>query len=433
MIKPVHILRFWLCATTAIACAHTYAETEIIDRVIVALDTGVVLQSEFDARKEAVLERLQEQPQMPPMELLNQQILDQLILEQIQIEEAARYGMEISDAQLNQALQGVIASNNASSMEEFAAALNSQGLSLHEVRAQIRRDLLINQVQQAVVNNRIRVTDQEIDNFLESSDGRLATSPDYLLGHILINASASAGDKAVAAAEAKAKDLYQQLQQGADFEALAITHSNDSSALQGGDLGWRKLTQLPELFADVVSNLAVGEVSEPVRSGAGFHLLKNREQRGGGAQLVNQTRARHILIKTSEIMDDETAQERLLALKKEIEDGADFAVLARENSEDIGSMLQGGDLGWAMPGMFVPEFEQTMAKGEIDEISEPFKSQFGWHILQVTDRREEDVSDMVIRNRAAEMLRARRFDEELQVWQTELREDAFIDIKEFPR
>lgn len=421
-----------ITALTFSIAASASAENQVLDRVIAVVDQGVVLQSEFTERKQSVLERLKGQyDQLPPMEALNEQVLDQLILEQLQLEEAARYGMEIADQQLNQTLQQVMSSNGFSSLDELAVDLASQGMSLAQLREKIRRDLLISQVQKGVVNNRIRVTEQEIDNFLASSDGKFATSPDYHLGHILISVPSSASPDELAKKEAEADKIYQQLQDGADFGQMAIAKSNDQTALEGGDLGWRKLAQLPKLFSDVVSELEVGEVSQPIRSGAGFHLLKNFEQRGGGEQLVQQTKARHILIKTSEVMDDVTAQEKLSELKTQLENGADFAELARDNSEDIGSMLDGGNLGWASPGMFVPAFETAMAETEIDEITEPFKSQFGWHILQVTDRRQEDMSDVVMRNKAAQMLRQRRFDEELQVWQLELRENAYLDIKDF--
>lgn len=405
------------------------AETQMLDRVVAVVNEGVVLESEFNERKNTILQRLQGQyNQLPPMDVLDKQILDALILEQLQLEEAARYGMEVSDQQLNGTLQQVVANNGMSTLDELSASLANDGLTLAHLREKIRRDMLLNQVQQGVVNSRIRVTEQEIDNFLASSDGKFATSPDYHLGHILISASSSASSEDIERSKEAAESLYQQLQDGADFGQLAIANSDDQTALDGGDLGWRKLAQLPELFSDVVANLSVGEVSKPIRSGAGFHILKIFEQRGGGEQLVEQTKARHILIKTSEIMDDATAQEKLVKLRQSIIDGADFAEVARENSEDIGSMLEGGDLGWANPGMFVPAFETAMAKTEIDEITEPFKSQYGWHILQVVDRRQQDMSDLVIRNKAAQMMRDRRFEEELQVWQIELREDAYIDI-----
>jgi peptidyl-prolyl cis-trans isomerase SurA len=421
-----------ITALTFSLAAGAGAETQVLDRVIAVVDQGVVLQSDYLERKRSVLERLKGQyDQLPPMEVLNEQVLDQLILEQLQLEEADRYGMEISDQQLNQTLQQVMSSNGFDSLDALAADLATQGMSLARLREKIRRDLLISQVQKGVVNSRIRVTEQEIDNFLASSDGKFATSPDYHLGHILISVPSSASPEELAQKEAEANKIYQQLQDGADFSQMAIAKSNDQTALEGGDLGWRKLAQLPELFSDVVSELEVGQVSQPIRSGAGFHLLKNFEQRGGGEQLVQQTKARHILIKTSEVMDDATAQEKLSELKTQLDNGADFAELARDNSEDIGSMLDGGNLGWATPGMFVPAFETAMAKTEIGEITEPFKSQFGWHILQVTDRRQEDMSGVVMRNKAAQMLRKRRFDEELQVWQLELRENAYLDIKDF--
>jgi peptidyl-prolyl cis-trans isomerase SurA len=284
-------------------------------------------------------------------------------------------------------------------------------------------------LQQGVVNGRIKITEQDVNNFLASSDGKYATSPDYHIGHILISVSSSADAETIAAAEKKAAEVYKKLQAGEDFAQLAISYSNDQAALDGGDIGWRKLAQLPELFGNQIADLDVGKVTKPFRSGAGFHILKNLEQRGGGEQLVEQTHARHILIKTSEIMDDTQAREKLLSLKARIEKGEDFAKLARENSEDTGSMLSGGDLGWSMPGMFVPAFEEAMANTPIGQISRPFKSQFGWHILQVQERRKEDMSDQMKRNQASNMLRSRRFDEEFQLWLTQIREDAYVEIQ----
>lgn len=432
MKKLLHSVTGLLGSLILLTSCTSLADTVIIEKAIVIVDTGIVLQSDFNERKAAILQRFQGQSdKLPPEEILNTQILDQLILEQLQITEAGRYGITVSDQQINQTIQNIMQSNNQSSLEELSASLAKEGLTLGNLREQMRREHLINQVQSGVVNNRIRITDQEIDNFLASSDGKSATFPDYHLGHILIavSASASAGD--IKEAENKALGLYQQLQDGADFASLAITHSNDSSALQGGELGWKKFSQLPEIFANAVTPLKVGEVSKPIRSGAGFHLLKNIEQRGGGGeQLVDQTLARHILIKTSEIMDDDTAQAKLNKIKVRIEAGEDFATLARENSEDIGSMLDGGNLGWASTGMFVPAFDKAMNETDVDNITDPFQSEFGWHILQVLERRKEDVSDIVMRNKAAQFLRDRRFDEELLLWQMELRENAFIDIKD---
>lgn len=407
----------------------TQAQTVMLDRVVAIVDEDLVLESELNNRTLTVVERLQSQyGQLPPQDVLQRQILEQLIVERVQLQLAKRYDINPGDAEVDQAIQRIIQSNRIT-QAELEADLRREGMSLDTLRKQIRTDLTINQLQQGVVNGRIRVTDQEIDNFLASTDGKFATSPDYHLGHILIAVSGGADPDMVSASEKEAQDIYAKLQGGADFSQMAISHSNDQSALQGGDIGWRKLAQLPELFSRQLVDLPVGSISKPFRSGAGFHIIKNMEQRGGGEQLVEQTKARHILVKTSEIMDDQQARNKLLDLKKRVENGEDFAKLARENSEDTGSMLSGGDLGWSMPGMFVPIFEETMANSSLGQISEPFKSQFGWHILQVQERRNEDMSNQMKRNQAANLIRSRRFDEEFQMWLTQIREEAYVEVK----
>jgi len=412
-----------------LAMAQVPIKTVALDRVVAIVDQDVVLESELNARKASVLERLQGQyQQLPAEDVLNKQILEQLIVERIELAMAERYDIAIDESEIDQAIERILQKNNVS-QASLEADLVRQGLGLSGLRTQLRNDLAINRLQQGVVNGRIKITEQDIDNFLASSDGKYATSPDYHIGHILLAVSSSADADAVAAAEKKADEVYKKLKAGSDFAQMAISFSNDQAALEGGDIGWRKLAQLPELFGNQLLDLGVGQVTKPFRSGAGFHILKNMEQRGGGEQLVEQTHARHILVKTSEIMDDTQAREKLLKLKARIEKGEDFAKLARENSEDTGSMLGGGDLGWSMPGMFVPAFEEAMANTPIGTVSRPFKSQFGWHILQVQERRKEDMSDKMKRNQAANMLRSRRFDEEFQLWLTQIREEAYVEIQ----
>lgn len=400
-----------------------------LDRVVAIVDKDVVLESELNDRKSSVLERLKGQyQQLPPEDVLNKQILEQLIVERIELGLAERYEIKVDEAEIDQAI-GRVLQKNQITLAQLEADLKTQGLTLDGLRKQMRNELTISHLQQGVVNSRIKITEQDINNFLASSDGKYATSPDFHIGHILIAVSSSADADAIAAAEKQANDIYQKLQSGSDFAQMAISYSNDQAALQGGDIGWRKLAQLPELFGNQMASLAVGQVSKPFRSGAGFHILKNIEQRGGGEQLVEQTHARHILVKTSEIMDDAQARQKLLDLKTRIEKGEDFGKLARENSEDTGSMLSGGDLGWATPGMFVPEFETAMGDTAIGGITRPFKSQFGWHILQVIERRKEDMSDKMKRNQASNVLRSRRFDEEFQLWLTQIREEAYVEVK----
>ncbi len=413
------------------ASQFSFAQSNAVslDRVVAIVDKDVVLESELNDRKASILERLQGQyQQLPPEDILNKQILDQLILERIELAMAERYEIKVDEPEIDEAI-GRILQKNQITMAQLEADLQRQGLTLDGLRKQMRNELTISHLQQGIVNSRIKVTDQDINNFLASSDGKYATSPDFHIGHILIAVPSSADADTIAAAEKQANDIYQKLQSGSEFSQMAITYSNDQAALQGGDIGWRKLAQLPELFGNQMANLAVGQVSKPFRSGAGFHILKNIEQRGGGEQLVEQTHARHILIKTSEIMDDAQARQKLLDIKARIEKGEDFAKLARDNSEDTGSMLSGGDLGWATPGMFVPEFEEAMRNTAIGGITRPFKSQFGWHILQVLERRKEDMSDKMKRNQAANVLRSRRFDEEFQLWLTQIREEAYVEIK----
>jgi len=408
---------------------HTLAQTQILDRVVAIVDEDLVLESELKERTASITERLRSQyGQLPPMDVLQKQILEQLIVERVQLQLAARYEIVVSDQEIDQAI-GRILQNNGITLAVLEEDLQRQGMSMADLRKQISQDLTINHLQQGVVNGRISVTEQEIDNFLASTDGKFATSPDFRLGHILISVPSTADQEMISAAEKEATDIYEKLLSGGDFSQLAIAHSNDQSALQGGDIGWRKLAQLPDLFARQLADLKVGEVSKPFRSGAGFHLIKNMEQRGGGEQLVEQTKARHILIKETEIMDAQQARAKLLELKSRVEAGEDFAKLARENSEDTGSMLSGGDLGWAMPGMFVPIFEETLARTEIGQVSEPFKSEFGWHILQVQERRKEDMSEQMKRNQAANLIRSRRYDEEFQAWLTQIREEAYVEIK----
>jgi peptidyl-prolyl cis-trans isomerase SurA len=427
--SSLFVTAFLLGAPLLAAQQAMAAKSVGLDRVVAIVDEDVVLESELNDRAQSVLQRLKGQyTQLPEEDVLRKQVLEQLIVERIEIGLAKRYEIKVEEAEIDQAIDR-IREKNKMNAEELAADLKRQGLSLAGLRTQIRDELTINHLQQGVVNSRIKVTPQEVDNFLASSDGKFATSPDFHIGHILIAVPSSADAETIATAEKKAKDIYQKLQGGSDFAQLAIANSNDQAALQGGDIGFRKLAQLPELFGNQLANLKTGEVTVPFRSGAGFHILKNIEQRGGGQQLIEQTHARHILVKTSEIMDDAQAREKLLALKEKIEKGEDFAKLAKDNSEDTGSMLSGGDLGWSSPGMFVAAFEETMANTPIGKVSRPFKSQFGWHILQVLERRKEDMSEQMKRNQAQNVLRSRRFDEEFQLWLTQIREEAFVEIK----
>ena len=406
------------------------AQIEILDKVVAIVDEDVVLESEVQRRLATIYAQIQQSgTQPPPQEIVVQQVLERLISERLQLNMGYSAGIRITDAELNDAMAR-IASSNQLTMEQYAEQIHATGSTLSNVREEIRNEMILMRVQQGQVMRRIRISNQELDNFLNSEEGRFMTSPDVNVGHILLPVPSGKNNEEVNAILQRAQGLLEEANNGTDFRQLAIANSADQTALQGGDLGWRKMAQLPGVFIEAVEKLEIGQISEPIRSDAGYHLIKLYERKGGGEQLIEQHFARHILIKPNEIRDEATAVSQLTELRERVKAGEDFALLAKEFSEDPGSALNGGELGWSTPGMFVPEFEQTMGSIELNEVSAPFLSQFGWHILQVTERRNQDFSENITRNRAQNLLRQRKYEEELQVWLQEIRDEAFVEIKE---
>lgn len=406
-----------------------YAEVRLMDSIAAVVDDDVVMTSELNERVDAIYARIQQSGTEPPSrEVLRPQVLERLIQERIQLDMAARAGIRISEDELNQAIAR-IAQQQGLSAEQFLSKAQQSGLSIDLLKDQLRDEMMINQVQQAQVNRRIQITDQEIDNFLVSEEGQVWTSPEVLLGHILLPLSPAASPEEIEATTTKANDILSKIREGADFRQMAITYSGDQSALQGGDLGWRRTSQLPEVFIPVVNALQPGEVSSPIRSDAGLHLLKLYDRRGAEKQVITQSFVRHILLKPNQIRDDETTRQELEKIAEEIRNGADFGEMARQYSEDIGSALSGGELGWSFPGKFVPQFEKVLEETPLNAVSEPFRTQFGWHILQVTERRNQDFSNEIKRSQAENILRQRKFEEELQLWLQEIRDKAYVEIK----
>ncbi|WP_439133247.1 peptidylprolyl isomerase [Pseudomaricurvus sp.] len=422
-----------LALGAALTCSNLgFAQTVPLDEVVAVVDDDVVMASELNQRMRMVVSQLRaNNTQLPPLDVLRGQILEQLITESLELQMGRRAGVEISDRQIDDTINRMRQANNLS-QAEFEQKLAQDGISVNDLRDQIRRDMIIEQVQRGSVNRRIQVSEQEVKNFLKSKQGRFWSSPDYNLGHIMIGVSSTADNAALKQAQDQADALYQQLKNGADFRQLAVAQSQGQNALKGGDLGWRKSAQLPDLFADNIVDLPVGDVTEPLRSGAGFHILKLYDKRGPKEQVIEQSKVRHILIKPSAILTDEQARQQLADIRQQILDGADFGEMARQHSEDVGSMLSGGDLGWSLPGKFVPEFERTIDNTAIGDISEPFRSQFGWHILQVEERRQQDMSETVRMNQAQQLLRKQRFEEERINWLREIRDKAYVEIKGQP-
>ena len=416
----------WVCI---VAYSLSYAQVKILDKIIAIVDDDVVLQSELNRRMSSIIKQIkQSKTTAPPEDLLKKQVLDRLISERIQLSIGYNAGVRISDDELNQAIGRVAASNNLS-IDQYIDRLTMEGTSLPIIREEVRHELIIMRVQQASIMRRIRVSDQELNNFLNSEEGQLVSSPDVNIGQILLAVSSNASKASIDRVSNQAMDLYQQIQDGKDFKELALSYSMDQSALQGGDLGWRNMAQLPKIFSQEIDLLTLGTVSEPIRSGAGFHLIKLYDRRGGDAKLIEQNLVRHILLEPNALRNKLETKKFLQQIKNQVLAGEDFEQLAKAHSEDKSSALDGGNLGWSTPGMFVPEFEATMNNIAIGEISEPFESQFGWHILQVTDRRQQDFSEEILRNRAQNLIRQRKYDEELQVWLQEIKDEAFIEIK----
>lgn len=429
-IKLADCLRPLLLGTLLLA-ATAHAQVRPLDRVAAIVDGDVIMQSQLQARLREVQQTIGRRgAALPPEHVLTQQVLERLIIENIQLQIGERSGIRIGDAELNETMAS-IAQRNGLTLDQFRAALARDGLSYEDARDQVRREMIISRVRQRRVAERIQVSDQEVQNFLASELGKLQLSEDLRLASILIPLPDGASSEAIQTAERQARDIYNQLRRGADFAQLAMSRSADENALEGGEMGWRKAAQLPPPLDSMVAALKVGEVSEPLRTPGGFLLIKLLDRRGGeGEQMLRQeTRVRHILIKPSEIRSLEESQRLAERLYQRIQNGEDFATLARQFSEDPGSALNGGDLNWVDPEALVPEFRTVMANSPIGRLSRPFRSPFGWHILEVLDRRAVDSSDQFREQQAMNALRARKYDEELQTWLRQIRDEAYVEIK----
>jgi peptidyl-prolyl cis-trans isomerase SurA len=413
----------------ALLAATAQADVRPLDRVVAIVDNDVVMQSQLDARLQEVQQTIGKRGgALPPEHVLSQQVLERLIIENIQLQIGDRSGIRITDEELNQAM-GTIAQRNGMSLEQFRQALARDGLSYADARDQVRREMIISRVRQRRVAERIQVTDQEVQNFLASDLGKMQLSEEFRLANILIPVSEGASSSEIQAAERQARELYEQLQQGADFAQLAISRSASETALEGGEMGWRKAGQLPPPFDSMVGALNVGEVTEPLRTPGGFIILKLLEKRGGDTQVRDEVHVRHILIKPSEIRSAEETRRLVERLYQRIVAGEDFAELAKSFSEDPGSALNGGDLNWIDPDALVPEFRQVMSETASGELSQPFQTQYGWHVLQVMGRRATDSSAQFREQQAANLLRNRKYDEELQAWLRQIRDEAYVETK----
>ena len=417
------------------AVPHAYAQKPpasrivLLDRIVVIVNDQVITRRDLDERVATVLTQLRQQgTPLPPRSVLEKQVLERMIFNQVQLQYAKETGLRIDDATLEKTLSR-IAEDSKLTPAQMRAALEKDGVGFNKFREDIREEITIARLREREVDNRITIADSEIDNFLSTRQIQEGKTDEYNLSHILVSVPEQASPERLQERRARAEQALAQIKGGADFRQVAASFSDAPEAVQGGALGWRETTRLPVLFADAIKGLKAGEVSGILRSPNGFHIVRVNERRGQGAPLiVSQTHARHILIKTSELISESEAKDRAVKLKERLDKHADFAELARLQSEDS-SASRGGDLGWLSPGDTVPEFEKAMNALRPGQISEPVRSPFGWHLIQVLERRDQDMSQQQLRLRARQALREQKAGEAHQEWVRQLRDKAFVDYR----
>jgi peptidyl-prolyl cis-trans isomerase SurA len=402
----------------------------LLDRVAAVVNDGIVLRSDVERQMTVISQRLQQAgQQLPPRNVLRQQVLERLVLQELQMQRADRLGLKVSDEMVNNALTEVATRNNIK-FSDLPAALEAQGINYRAYRDEIRRDMVLQGLRQRDVIARVYVSPREVEQCIAKRKASPAADNEFNLAHILVSIPGTADEKQIAERTSRAQAVYERASRNEDFGQLAITYSDSGTALEGGALGWRKTGQLPSFVADIIPAFQAGDVTQPIRTPSGLHIFKVLEVRGGQAPaLVAQVHARHILMKPTEVMDDETVRQKLSQIRDRVLRGESFEAVASVTSEDPGSAAEGGDLGWAGPGSFVPEFEKQLDALQDDQISEPFRTQFGWHIVQLLGRRTYDASEDMTRNRCVTQLRESRADEETEIWLRRLRDEAFVEYR----
>lgn len=419
--------RAWLTAAgLALALTAPICPAEPLDGIVAVVNEDVIVRSELEREIATTLPELEAQGvAIPSHAQLEEQVLDSMILDRLQLQEAKRVGIEADEETLTRAMTS-IAMRNGLSLEELAATLEQSGLRFEDFRESTRRQLITSRLLEQEVRQKIRVSEPEIEMFLEREADTLIEREEVKLQHILVAVADPDSDRDVARAQSKARNLVKRLRAGAGFAALARSNSDGRRAAEGGDLGWFKINEVPPLIAEPAQTLQVGEISDPIRSPSGFHIVRVAEIRAKQSEPLTQTHARHILIRTSEILSDDDAKRRLTQLRLRLLGGADFETLARSHSDDTGSALKGGDLGWVNPGDTVPAFEEAMNALQPGEISQPFQSPFGWHLVQVIERRTQDTADEALRLKAINAIRSRKAKDATDLWLRRLRGEAYV-------
>ena len=407
-----------LIQITILMSAFSFAKIEVLDRVAIIVDEGVVMESQIkDLVQTTKLRSIEQGMQLPPTEALLEEIQEQLIIQELQLQRGEEFGIRISDGELNQTFVQ-IAANNGVSLEQFIRDYEASGQNYEKLREEIRRDMIIQRVQRGIVAGSINITAQEIEGFLATEEAIAQLTPELLVRQIQVGSLEAA------------ETILSRLEEGEDFEALVEEKSINQNKSQGGLMPWRKINEMPSVFADAIRNQSLGFISEPIKTGSGFHLLKLEEKRGPLVKFEEQWETRHVLLIPSAIRDVDATKAEAEVLRERILAGEDFALIAEEFSEDPGSGSNGGNLEWLPKGATVSEFENVMLNSEINEVSEVFESQFGFHFLEVTGKRVEDVTDYQIEERAYSVLFSRKYDEELENTLRSMRAEAFVEFKD---
>ena len=430
--RSVNVLLSHLCLlfTLGVGSVNALAsESAELDKIIAIVDDDVIMKSELAQQVERARAGIRRQgTEPPPDSVLERQVMDRLILQKIQFQLAARTGVVVTEEALVKAVAD-IAKKNKLTEEKFREILASEGYDFNVFREDIRLEIILARLRREEVDKRVQVTDREVENYISNRNGRLENDAELKVSHILISIPSGATDSEQRAARVKAEEALARVKGGEDFSQVAIAMSDGQDALDGGDLGWRKANEIPSLFGDVVRGYAINQISDVITSSTGYHVIKLAGRRAGEALMVEQSHARHILVSLSDLVTDEEAINRLKQLRQRIESGDDFASIAKTHSDDRGSALLGGDLGWVSHGQMVPEFEEVMVASDVGELSPPFRSEFGWHILQVLERRKYDGTDEVLRQQARQSVMDRKREEAYEDWQRRLRDEAYVEMR----
>lgn len=423
-----HYTRLLLAGFLACQTFNLLAEVAL-DRIVAVVENDIIMQSELETKLRTVVGQMQQQGiQLPSSSVLETQVLERMILIIIQLQRAEETGIRVDDETLNRTISNIAAENKVS-LSQFRDILEKDGFNYEQFRENIRNEIIISRLRQRQVDNRISISSKEIDNALSNMEFQGKTETEYQLSHILISLPEAPTPDEEEQARLVATKVLEDLKAGQDFAMMASTYSDGQRALEGGDLGWRKKNEIPTLFSTQIASMEKGDISDLIKSSSGFHIVKLADVRSSEKHIITQTNARHILIKLDELTTADDARVRLDQLKTRIEGGDDFAVLARSHSDDTVSAADGGNLGWSSPGRLVPQFEEVMDQLKIGEISQPFDTQFGWHLLQVLDRREHDDTENVRRTKASEAIRRRKSEEAHQNWLRHLRDEAYVEYR----